>query len=267
MVKVYMQFPYVKGSKLYDGEKHDCDTVDAVKIGRTNIYVLEYIDNKLNKRSRCLIQKGKERVSHIPLYDKTGLNNTFDYWKSKKQTASLEEIFRSDKDIGMTTTYDNLDAFMAKIEESKKEKPEAKKVSLAESMDRMNDAMQSAVSKAYEEPVVVKEGVFTSLANAIDNLPDAPETGPTEIDRGDLGYYSSNPVAFGPGRQSGFGRPMMYVGGMRPPMGPGMGRPPMGGPGGHGGPRGPIPPREGPVPEGPIPEGPVPEGPPGPRKR
>ena len=256
MVNLSIQFPYVKGSTLYDGTKHNCDAVDAAKIGRTNIFVLEYIDHTLNKRSRCLIQKGKERVSHIPLYDKTGLNKTFDYWKQNGQATSVNDIFKFDKDIGITSSYPNLDAFMSKIEENKRVKTQPKKPKLTqEQIDRINRKYDAAVQRALEDPIVVKESVLTTLGNAIENLPDVPETGPTEIDRGDLGFYSNNPAAFGPGRQSGFGRPMMYVGG-RPFMG---------------GPRGPVPPREGPVPEGPIPDGPIPdgpipEGPHGPRK-
>ena len=208
MVKLLMQFPYVKGSTLYDGEKHSCEAVDAVKIARTNIYVLEYIDNKLNKRSRCLIQKGKERVSHIPLYDKTGLNKTFDYWKSQKQTADIEDIFRSDKEIGITSSYDNLDAFMARIEASKQAPSEPEKVSLEEATEKLNEAVQKAVDKVYEKPIVVKKDVLTSLSETIENLPDMPDTGPTETDRGDLGYFSNKPVFPSTGRDDGFKRPI-----------------------------------------------------------
>ena len=230
MVNLSIQFPYVKGSTLYDGTKHNCDAVDAAKIGRTNIFVLEYIDHTLNK--------------------------TFDYWKQNGQATSVNDIFKFDKDIGITSSYPNLDAFMSKIEENKRVKTQPKKPKLTqEQIDRINREYDAAVQRALEDPIVVKESVLTTLGNAIENLPDVPETGPTEIDRGDLGFYSNNPAAFGPGRQSGFGRPMMYVGG-RPFMG---------------GPRGPVPPREGPVPEGPIPDGPIPdgpipEGPHGPRK-
>ena len=42
MVRLQMQFPYVKGSELYDGTKHDVDAVDCVQYGSTNIYVVEY---------------------------------------------------------------------------------------------------------------------------------------------------------------------------------------------------------------------------------
>ena len=227
---------------MYDGEKHDCDAVDAVKIGRTNIYVLEYIDHNLNKRSRCLVQKGKERVSHIPLYDKTGLNKTFDYWKQHGQTASVDEIFKYDKEIGVTSSYANLDAFMAKIEEKKTEEKKTEetkpRMTAGQLQKQINDEYQEAVKKAYEDPIVVKESVLTTISNGLDNIPDVPET-EVEPSMVDISLFTSKPTSVVTVQDGAYTKQIVYPNGNIPSGGPMGGRPPMGGPR-------PMPPEDGP---------------------
>ena len=98
MVKLSMQFPYVKGSTLYDGTKHDVDAIDCVKYSSTNIYLVIYMDHKLNKKSIALFNRGKKNISHIPLMDKRGLKDLFDLWKTAKQVTTVEDLFKDDKD-------------------------------------------------------------------------------------------------------------------------------------------------------------------------
>ena len=248
MVRLQMQFPYVKGSELYDGTKHDVDAVDCVQYGSTNIYVVEYIDHKLNKRSRALFNRGKKNISHIPLMNKTGLNDLFNLWKTNKQKLTVDQLFANDKDIGVTDTYQNLDSFMEylKARLGIKEGISLSEASKALKEGREEIKKSSPPKKTYVDTSEGGSLMDEMVAKAADNtIEPEPETS----------YYRGRLITYdgkGP-----FGLPSSsywYERGNAPygTRGGSIGGPPMGGP-----PMPPPPPMGGP--EG----GPPPEGGPG----
>ncbi len=261
MKEIVMQFPNVQGSSLYNGRGHFIVPVDVVKLGNTNVYVFEYDDLSLKKRSRALVQKTVRGLSHIPLMNKTGLNNLFQ--DNLKGRVELSKFLNGVTNIGVTKMYTNIDKFLDVLDRERI----ALLNNTQESVMAVVNGRKQVLSGINIPDVIVHEELSSkytqnrkAAAIAEANAPKEEHVSQaTEVDRGELGFFGGGPAAFGPGRQSGFGRPLMYAGGMRPGMpGPG-GMPPMGPM------NGPIPPREGPIDEGPIEEGPIEEAPHGPR--
>ena len=259
MKDVIMQFPNVNGSTLYDGRGHFIDPISAAKVGNTNIYVLDYNDLNLKKRSRALVQKTAKGLTHIPLMNKTGLNRLYD--KFFDNSVNIVAFMNGIIDIGITKTQPDLETFLKLIKQERK----AKINDSDEFVNFINNARESVGANIQRDAIIVHEDSsrdYVDSRRELNAQPDyvAPKYESKETDRGDLGWFSHSPAAVGPGRQSGFGRPLLYAGGMRPGM-PG----PNGGPAPMGPMDGPIPPREGPIEQGPIEEGPIEEAPQGPK--
>ena len=142
-VRINIQYPYVKGSDLFDGTKHICDAVDCVRISEWSCYAVEYYDYKLNKWRIALFNRVATKVLHIPLMDSTGMNKLFEKnklkWQRKEKNGKyiggqyiseplpVTELFRNCTDIGMTATYKNYEAFFEEREKVKREKEEERK--------------------------------------------------------------------------------------------------------------------------------------------
>ena len=257
MVKLSMQFPYVKGSTLYDGTKHEVEAIDCVKYSSTNIYLVIYMDHKLNKKSIALFNRGKKNIYHIPLMDKRGLKDLFDLWKTAKQDTTVEELFKNDKDIGVTETYTNLDTFMDDLRQ---------RLGLREGMSvtEFTKEVLDGDKALHEFKPVKKEYMQTGagqvLAEMVDSIPDY------QSDEPESDYYQGRKVTYdGKGPMGLPSSSYWYTNGNGPygtaRRGPG-GRPP----GPHGMPGGPGGRPPGPPPEGfggDVPAGPPPEGGPG----
>ena len=239
MVKLSMQFPYVKGSTLYDGTKHDVDAIDCDKYSSTNIYLVIYMDHKLNKKSIALFNRGKKNISHIPLMDKRGLKDLFDLWKTAKQVTTVEDLFKDDKDIGVTETYTNLNTFMDDLR---------KRLGLRDGMSvtEFTKEVLDEDKKLHDYVPVKKEymqtGVYDALGEMVESIPDYKEDEPesdyyqgrkvTYDGKGPMGlpsssyWYQPGHAPYGSSRRGPGGRPPGPGG--RPP-----GPPPEDGPGRH----------------------------------
>lgn len=169
MVKLLMQFPNFIGSKIYDGTKHEVDAIDCVRYSSTNIYIVEYQDHKLNKRSRALFNRGNKNITHIPLRDKTGLNKMFETWKNAKQTVTVDELFANDRDIGVSELYENLDTFKADLRERYG-------LTHSKTLDEFTKELEDGHRRVEAfEPVqkkYVQKDIFDSIGEALDKVPE-----------------------------------------------------------------------------------------------
>ena len=227
MKDVVMQFPNYNNSSLYNGRGHFIVPIDAVKIGNTNVYVFEYDDLNSKKRSRALVQKTARGLSHIPLINKTGLNQLFEENVSRR--VSLKTFMDGITNIGVTKMYRDLPTFMEILHKEKQA-----------IVNNTNDIAMAAVngrrkimSGIATADVVVHEDLAdkysagrrtAAAAEAQTKKEEAAKPAAPVVDnsKGDLGFWSTNPrVALGPGRQSGFGSPFgIRTGGMMGPPPP-----------------------------------------------
>jgi len=210
MDRIVMQFPLVKGSSLYNGEGHFIVPVDVVKLGNTNVFVLEYNDNDLEKRSRALVQSTARGISHIPLMNKTGLNKLFE--ENINNRINIKQFIGDTTYIAKTKIYPDLSSFL-KILELEKDSTVSVESDINDILKSAKDRIDNSIER---DKFYVHENLSDRYAkehikeaNTPDYVPEKEE--PTETYRGDLGFYSNNPTAVGPGRQSGFGNPFRYT--------------------------------------------------------
>ena len=194
MIKLFIQFPEVTGNQIFDGTKHESEPIDIVKIGNTNVYILEFMDYKLNKRSRILLQKGSREISHMPLMNKTGLNDLFDKYKKTSPVINVEEFFAHDKDIGRTATYPNIDAFLEDLSKSTKE------VSTGERKQGTHIVNVDQLVVPPQRQYVVDDYRAKVAGVAAEVAGTEPEKRSEEtVNSGILGFYGATKSATGPG--------------------------------------------------------------------
>ena len=235
MVKLLIQFPNYKGSKIWDGTKHEAEVNDVVKVGKSNVYILDYYDKTLCKRSRILLQKGKIQITHLPIEKKEGLNAYYDECKKTSPQIDVEEFFRTDKELGICKPYPDLDTVKRLVEPPKKD------AQYTEFNFGFNDEVVLG-PRAINIPDSYADKVYGEYA-AAEAMPEDPKPEVSE-DKGILGFWGMTPSAVGPGENGSYKRPFiptisLDAGGIstnrsaepqEPPFGPPPGPPPEDGP-------------------------------------
>ena len=235
MVKLLIQFPNYKGSKIWDGTKHEAEVNDVVKVGKSNVYILDYYDKTLGKRSRILLQKGKVQITHLPIEKKEGLNAYYDECKKTSPQIDVEEFFRTDKELGICKPYPDLDTVKRLVEPPKKD------AQYTEFNFGFNDEVVLG-PRAINIPDSYADKVYGEYA-AAEAMPEDPKPEVSE-DKGILGFWGMTPSAVGPGENGSYKRPFiptisLDAGGIstnrsadpqEPPFGPPPGPPPEDGP-------------------------------------